>query len=277
MAVPTTSGQQRSDHDWRGSPERRRRSVSQGIIAFLAVLSGGAGVVIWLAILDVVLGYNDQGVATGAEDVTGVAWAAGVVAALASLVLGLTWYARRGIARREYADRRDQEERERLRAVFQDASEEAETELTRLLGANRALLDEYQKPVRAQARTSYAYSQVALLVGLVVLVFGVVIIVFTDQAAARLAVGGLTGVGSLLSGYIARTYLRVYEKAQDQLNFYFREPLVTSYLLTAERLAAKLDVDRRQQAYAQMVGEIVRAVRADLDPGLPAPDASARQ
>lgn len=88
-----------------------------------------------------------------------------------------------------------------------------------------------------------------------------VITLLVTNSNAKLGIAGLTAVGAALSGYIARTYLRVYGRAQDQLNFYFREPLIMSYLLNAERLAEKLTGDRREEIYAEMVREIERLRR----------------
>lgn len=41
---------------------------------------------------------------------------------------------------------------------------------------------------------------------------------------------------------------------------------MTSYLLTAERLAEKLDDRSRTEVYAEMAREIVRGVHDDLNP-----------
>jgi hypothetical protein len=194
-------------------------------------------------------------------------WLAASLTLVAVIALGLVWYARRESARLAFIERVEAEKRDALRAA-QDARAPAnEQDIVALVNANRALLDEYQAPVRRQARTSYTYSQIAIFAGLTALLIGVAVVLATNDLSARLATAGLSAIGTVLAGYIARTYLRVYERAQDQLNFYFREPLVTSYLLTAERLAEKLEGDRRQDAYSGMVAEIVRAAGSDMNPG----------
>ena len=249
------------------SPEWRRRAVGLNIIAILGGLSGLAMLALWTAYGGSF--WNDAGARTPSSDPLLVA---SIATSVAFLALALTWYGRRASAVAAYRERLDRERSERLRAERDAAIPEAEEELTRLLSANRALLDEYQRPVRAQARTSYAFGQIAIFVGLVVLLAGVAVTLVANDPTARLGVAGLTAVGAALSGYIARTFLRVYETAQHQLNFYFREPLVTSYLLAAERLAQKLEGERRDEAYAEMVGEIVGALRGDLRGGPPQRD-----
>jgi hypothetical protein len=91
------------------------------------------------------------------------------------------------------------------------------------------------------------------------------VLIIADDAASQVTVGALTAIGSALSGDIAATYLRIYERAQQQQNFYFEEPLISSYLLAAERLADKLSGERREEAYSLMVEEIVRSSRSSFD------------
>jgi hypothetical protein len=241
---------------FRESPEWRRRRVQGTILAALAALGAFASLILWVNLLD---DYYGGGVSSAL-------WVASITTTVVTGVVATTLYARWATALGEFQDRGDRERSAELRAERDEAAPATEEELTRLVNANRALLDEYQRPVRAQARTSYTYAQIAICVGLVVLVSGIVITLTANEDSARLSVAGLTAVGAAMSAYIARTFLRVYERAQDQLNFYFREPLVTSYLLTAERLAEKLTGELRNQAYAGMVSEIVRGLRSDLDP-----------
>jgi len=255
---------------FRDSPEWRRRRAGLHIIAILGVLCAGAAILLWPAF--VASPYDEMGDRT--EQPSTLLLVASIAASVVFLVLALTWYGLRVSTVAAYQDRLDRERSERLRAERDAAAPDAEAELTRLLSANRALLDEYQRPVRAQARTSYTFGQIAICVGLVVLLAGVAVTLAADDPSARLGVAGLTAVGAALSGYIARTFLRVYETAQHQLNYYFREPLVTSYLLAAERLAEKLEGERRDDAYAEMVGEIVRALGGDLRGGPPGASSS---
>lgn len=237
------------------SAEWRRRRVASNIVTVLAILCATATAILWANVASRWGSWDDP--------VTPGLWAASIATSVAAFTLALVWYARWATAVGAFRDRLDQERAEALRAVRDAAAPRIEGELTQLLEANRALLDDYQRPVRAQARTSYLLSQVAIVIGLLVLLAGIGITLAANTGSAQLGVAGITAVGAAVSGYIARTFLRVYERAQDQLNFYFREPLVTSYLLAAERLAEKLEGERRADAYAGMVREIVRALGAD--------------
>ena len=260
---------------WRTSPERRKQAVYLEIMAFLACAAVVGTGLLWvyfstryeLPPYPTAEELADLGMSRSQIPIPPPwLWAGVFGMPVLALGLGLASYARWRIARGAFLDRKDEARQADLRVARDDVVPEPESELVRLVNANRALLDEYQRPVRAQARTSYVYSQVAILVGLIVLVAGAMIALLATESAARLAVAGLAGIGTALAGYVARTFLRVYERAQEQLNYYFREPLITSYLLTAERLAEKLDGERQHEVYAEMAGEIVRAVRGDLRP-----------
>jgi hypothetical protein len=202
------------------------------------------------------------------------AWVAAGMAALVSVSSYVGIWTSAISAHRAYLDRQDdeaqQEARERLRNVpsapmgARGGSRHRDEELRQRIAANDAVLKSYQDPVRRQARTSYTYAQAALAVGFITLVAGAVaVLAVADDATSQVAVGALTAIGSALSGYIAATYLRIYERAQTQQNFYFEEPLITSYLLTAERLAAQVTGERRKEVLAHMVEEIVAAARSN--------------
>jgi hypothetical protein len=246
---------------WITSPELRAVRTRVRAMAFLMAIIGLAALFLWAWILNSQL--EDNSFSNNPSEVSTITWIVASLAGITGIALGLALFVQRETARRKFEERLEQEQREQLRA---DRDEQISPgELGELLAANRALLDEYQKPVRAQARTSYLYAQIAILIGLAVLVIGALMVLVTGEAAARISVAGLAAVGVAISGYVARTYLRVYDRAQEQLNYYFREPLVTSYLLTAERLAEKLKGGRRRKACASMIDEIVRFVRTDLD------------
>jgi hypothetical protein len=80
----------------------------------------------------------------------------------------------------------------------------------------------------------------------------------SSNGASQAVIGGLSGVGSALSGYIAATFLQARRESLSQLNHYFRQPLATSYLLTAERLADKVSASDAAQGdvWKELVGQI---------------------
>lgn len=243
------------------SPEFRRQNVRRKVVGIVGLLIGVIAALLWLAIL---YGIAE---AAGRSETYILHWElllATIIPTVLGLALGLLWYGSLEGAKRDYEERLDRERTDQLRAARDAALPVGEAKLARLLSANRDLLDEYQRPVRRQARTSYTFAQIAIFVGLLLLIGGVVITLLASDSSAKLGVAGVAAVGAAVSGYVARTYLRVYERAQDQLNFYFREPLISSYLLTAERLAEKLTGNLKDEVHAEMVREMVRAFGGDL-------------
>ena len=114
-------------------------------------------------------------------------------------------------------------------------------ELRELIKVNREDMGRYQTLTQNQATTSYRWSLAALGAGLAVLIGGIVVVISATGTADKAAVAGLTGISGALASYVARTYLRIYERTLQQLNFYFQQPLVTSYLLAAERVTHEVD------------------------------------
>jgi len=135
-------------------------------------------------------------------------------------------------------------------------------ELAELMDFNERQMRVYQELSTSQARSSYRRSQFAFVIGLA-LIGGAIAAAFAGHdATTKVAAGGVAGLGGAFSAYISATYLRVYERTLDQLNFYYRQPLVNSYLLTAERLADGMSPEKRDAAYDELLREVLGCARA---------------
>ena len=120
---------------------------------------------------------------------------------------------------------------------------------------NQLLIDRYHQLTTQQAATSYRNSQYAMAVGLALLVAGAVVAIRSTSGSAQIVVGVLTGLGTTLSAYLGKTFIRTYERALLQMNYYFGQPLVTSYILEAERLSGKLSKTKRDDALSAIISE----------------------
>lgn len=153
------------------------------------------------------------------------------------------------------------------------------TDVRQLIILNQRRMDQYHQMTLAQAADAWRSSQLAMTVGLVVLVTGITVAVAGATAtASEVVIGSLTAMGSAISGYVAATFLRARRQSLRQLNFYFHQPLATSYLLTAERLTEKIhDPVVKIEVWKTLAAQIaVRAfdVGTDLAPapaGAPTP------
>jgi hypothetical protein len=117
----------------------------------------------------------------------------------------------------------------------------SDPDLQNLLLVNRTQLNVYQDIATKDAKAASRNSRFAIIIGFLILVVGAVVAVRTPNSTSKIVVGALASLGSVLSGYIGQTFLKAQAQAMKQLNYYFRQPLVASYLLSAERIALKLN------------------------------------
>lgn len=153
-------------------------------------------------------------------------------------------------------DFREDRARKSVAQALDDLSETPT--LAELIRANRTQMQQYDVLARGQASSSYRNSQIAIGVGLVVLISGAIAALAADSTASKVTTTTLTAVGGVLAGYIGRTFLKAYSQALSQLNFYFEQPLINSYILSAERLI--LNMSKGQDAaFAELVRHVVAA------------------
>lgn len=119
-------------------------------------------------------------------------------------------------------------------------------DLVQLIKANRKQMAAYDVLAQAQAKNAFRNSQIAMAAGLIVLLAGAAVAISAPGVTTKVAAASLTAIGGAVSGFIAQTFLRTYSDAVKQLNFYFQQPLITSYVLTAQRLALELSCEEKR-------------------------------
>jgi hypothetical protein len=161
------------------------------------------------------------------------------------------------------------EARRQQREAERDARDEAAAaadelddanDLVALIKANRKQMTAYDVLAQAQAKTAFRNSQIAMTAGLLVLLVGAVIAISTPTLTSKIAATTLTAIGGAVAGFIAKTFLGTYFRAVQQLNFYFQQPLINSYVLTAQRLIRDLSSAQRDPALAKVIGRITDAL-----------------
>jgi hypothetical protein len=139
--------------------------------------------------------------------------------------------------------------------------------LAELVDFNARQMRVYQELSTGQASSSYRRSQLAFIVGLALIGAAIAASFAGSDPTTKLTAGAAAGLGAVCSAYISATYLRVYERALDQLNFYYRQPLINSYLLTAERLANDMsDQEKRDAAYDELLRQVLSCARTPEPP-----------
>ena len=127
---------------------------------------------------------------------------------------------------------------------------------------NRTLMDDYHRITKDQAAQSFKHSQLAMLAGLGILLLGVTVALAPSSAEVKITVGALSGIGAAISGYISNTFLTSYNIAISQINRFFQQPLVTSYLLNAERISR--DLGNKEEILTNISAESITAARLIL-------------
>ncbi|MBN0048455.1 hypothetical protein JS756_31005 [Streptomyces actuosus] len=157
---------------------------------------------------------------------------------------------------------------ERLRAEVKGELEQAaerlreKMELPSLLEYNRARLNQYHETTTQQARRAFRNSLIAIAVGLAVLALCTLTTVVATGRADRVVVGSIAVLGTVFSGYLGRTYVIVYYRTLSQMNRYFSQPVIEGYLLTAERVAERIqDSGLREENFGKIVDAVLESGR----------------
>jgi hypothetical protein len=240
-----------SQRDWRTSAER----VSQRARYLTMSLSG------------IVLAYSAIGyffVGQNYFETLGLSKRAGTLIAGSIFLVGVILFLVAVISQSTARDRfYAVQERATLKAVDEALGEvSGPDDLMGLMRANRKQMDAYDALARSQAQTSYRASQIAMGIGLAILTAGIVIAIFAHSDATKYAAAIITASGAAVGGFITRTFISVHLHASNQMNFYFRQPLVQSYLLSAERLAQRLP----EKDQPEQINKILASVMAQVDP-----------
>ncbi|MBJ6636932.1 hypothetical protein H4K36_01290 [Streptomyces sp. DHE7-1] len=180
----------------------------------------------------------------------------GVLIALALLLMSVVWvlWGFRKAKAKEIERKRD--------ALESAADRLAEKmELPSLVNFNRVLLDKYHGIATDQATKAYRSSRLAMWVGIIVLVVAFLAGWHLNAQGDRLFVGSVAAVGTAFTAYLSRTFMQTYERALQQLNQYFNQPVLNSYFLTAERIADKLpkDSDLQNENLVRVLSDVLES------------------
>jgi hypothetical protein len=131
---------------------------------------------------------------------------------------------------------------EKLNTAVEEIKKNSE-DFGNLLDFNRTLIDKYHQGTRQRATLSFFAGMVAMAVGLGVVVYGAIAVFKTGEAGStlntqqRIVAATFSTVTGGIAAFIAQTFIQAHRDALADLSSYFHQPLVTSYLLSAERIA----------------------------------------
>jgi hypothetical protein len=133
----------------------------------------------------------------------------------------------------------------RLKKALSSIDEET---LRELMVANFRQMRTFTKIAQQQARMSYYASLIGASVSLLILAAGAAVTLGLTATPAKVTVGALAAVGTALSVFLSRTFLRTYEMTSRQMSYYYGQPLVHCHLLHAEWLTAYVASQESDQA-----------------------------
>lgn len=137
--------------------------------------------------------------------------------------------------------------------------------LPQLFELNRRQLNEYQEMTKRQQQMAFQLTWAASVLAFAVLVVGATVSLRVPAGSSQYVAGGLTGLGTLLSGFLGKTFFEGHRHAMDQLNYYYAEPSMTGRMLAAERIVEKL-ANGKQTDYAR---DIVKSLLTWQPPSAP--------
>ncbi len=230
---------------WTGSPEfgtyRRRR--------FLSWLCLAMGLV--LAVSAVAMGTGELAPADRRHGFAAMF----VVGAVLLAGYAFVPYAS---SRRAFLERLQFEKSEEVRKAVDNIDLTGGQQFKTLFELNRKQLDAYHVLTMRHAQASFRNAQIAALVGFSLLVAGVVIALQTKDTSSRIAVASLSGIATLLSGYVSKVFFVSNRQAMKDLADFYKQPLEASKLLAAERLV------RDPELLKDPAGTLVRLIVSSL-------------
>jgi hypothetical protein len=183
----------------------------------------------------------------------------------------------------EYGSLRQQvsSAREAQRNIERELQQDDPHRLVLVLSYSREMLAEYYAIAMSQAQRSFRYCLIAMWLGFIVLIAGVIdsfvplseVLVaqlggapLADAAAATVASNDLVLLTGVVIEFIAAAFLWVYRFSIRQQTYYYRRQLRLHNALLAHRLSADMGNDR-----AAAIGKIVERLLDDMDTAEPTP------
>lgn len=157
---------------------------------------------------------------------------------------------------------------ERTNALEQ-ALEQTRTiiQMGRLLNLYSKQIEKYQQQTRSRVSVSFFMAILAMSAGLAFLVWGGSTLLHADESIVLAAGGIVASLGGGISAYVAKTFLDVHRVSLEQLNRYFRQPVVNEHILMAQRLADESNDQRtKQQAYQRIIESVTSLIKEETAP-----------
>jgi hypothetical protein len=253
-APPDSSNGDTKLASWRHTVPGQKARLQYAITLSIAVILFGGGYAL------VLVSSLSFGISTHTKDER---LGFGIGALIVALVVALAAIIRFTQARIRYQEA----EEAKSRKAVGNAIEELKSDISfpSLLKVNQTQMDQYHDITKHQAEDAYRNSQIAMAAGLIILVLATIAAILVKGNTSKIILGGVAGLGTAFSAYIGATFLNAYHSALAQLNYYFSQPLINSYFLSAERIVTDMSPERRDDLRAKIIDSMLQGAVDDMN------------
>ena len=136
-------------------------------------------------------------------------------------------------------------------------------QMGRLFNVYSRQIEKYQTQTQSRAGWSFMFALLSMVAGLGFIVWGGSHIIANPGWQNVTAGTVIAVIGGAVSAFITKTFLDVHRLSLLQLNHYFRQPVLNTHILTAQRLADQLPDAARQKAYVDVIDKVAALIRAE--------------
>ncbi|MDQ1350607.1 MAG: hypothetical protein QG657_909 [Acidobacteriota bacterium] len=137
-------------------------------------------------------------------------------------------------------------------------------ELKRLFNLYNKQIEKYHQQTRSRASWSFMFAILSMIAGLSFVIWGGNVLLNAKETIVLAAGGIIASIGGGVSGYITKTFLDVHKLSLNQLNRYFKQPVINDHILMAQRLADDCNnTDTRKQAYQTIIDSIANLIKQE--------------
>jgi hypothetical protein len=142
-------------------------------------------------------------------------------------------------------------------------------QLADLFNLCSAQIKKYEYQTQSPAYWSFFFAVVAMIAGIALLCCGAAVLflaaadkTFTPHHIISGSI--ISTVGGAMSAYITKTFLDVHRTSLLELNHYFKQPVINSHILSAQRLADLVtDGKVREEMYRDLIEQVIALIAAD--------------
>jgi hypothetical protein len=134
-------------------------------------------------------------------------------------------------------------------------------------------IDKYQAQTQSRATWSFLCAVVSMIAGIVFLICSGWAIMHlgdkdpggTSAIQQHVLPGSIISViGGAMTAFITKTFLDIHRTSLVQLNHYFKQPVLSSHMLSAQRLADLLvRRDLRETMYEELIRQVIALIAAE--------------